>query len=122
MAELERERDELMVRATASEQERRLRERAETMLQEQTAEVRRMERELRESGGVQVPVSDGAALMRALARPVGEAAELAGRRLADGSQRPDDPKLLEFAGIVSQLAASLSPAAPEAVPAPASRG
>jgi Cft2 family RNA processing exonuclease len=116
---LERERDELLVRAAAGEQERRLRERAETLLQEQTAEVRRLERELRESGGVQVPVADGAALMRALARPVGEAAELAGRRLADGSQRPDDPKLLEFAGIVSQLTASLSTTATDPAPTPA---
>ena len=121
LAELEREHDELTVRATSADQERRLRERAETLLQEQTAEVRRLEREQRESAGVQVDVSDGAALMRALARPVGEAAELAGRRLADGSQRPDDAKLLEFAGIVSQLAASLSPIAePAAEPAEAS--
>jgi Cft2 family RNA processing exonuclease len=113
-AALEREHDELSVRAAAGDQERRLRERAETLLQEQAAELLRLERELSEAAGVQVPVSDGAALMRALAGPVGEAAALAGRRLADGTQLPDDPKLLEFAGIVSQLTASLSPADPDA--------
>ena len=111
---LEREHDELSVRAAAGDQERRLRERAETLLQEQAAELLRLERELKEAAGVQVPVSDGAALMRALAGPVGEAAALAGHRLADGTQLPDDPKLLEFAGIVSQLTASLSPANPVA--------
>lgn len=117
LAELEREHDELLVRAGAGEQERRLRELAETRLQDQAAELLRLERELREAGGVQMPVTDGAALMRALAGPVGEAAALAGRRLADGSQRPDDPKLLEFAGIVSQLTASLSPTPADATPA-----
>ena len=114
VAVLEREHDELSVRASAGDQERRLRERAETLLQEQAAELLRLERELKEAAGVQVPVGDGAALMRALAGPVGEAAALAGRRLADGTQLPDDPRLLEFAGIVSQLTASLSPADPDA--------
>jgi Cft2 family RNA processing exonuclease len=126
MAMLERERDELVMRAAAGEQERRLRDRAETLLQEQIAEVRRLEREQRESGGV--PVEDGAALMRALARPVGQAAEHAARRLAAGAPQADDAKLLEFAAAFGKLAASFttsavtaadaeSPAAP-APPAP----
>lgn len=108
ISELERERDELAVRAAAGEQEHRLRERAETRLQEQVAEVRRLERELRDSGAGHVPVEDGAALMRALARPIGQAAEHGARRLAAGSPQPDDPKLLEFAAAFGQLVASLS--------------
>jgi len=112
ITELERGHDELAVRAAAAENERKLREGAEARLQEQIAETRRLERELKEAGGVHVPVDDGGALMRALAKPIGEATEHAARRLAAGQPLPDDACLLQFAGAFGELAASVTPAEP----------
>ena len=116
IAEHERKHDELAVRASAVENERRLREQAEARLQDQIAETRRLERELGENGIKVAPEDGGGALIRALAKPIGEAAEHAARRLAAGRSLPDDARLLEFAGAFGQLATSVSPASDDESP------
>ena len=107
IAQLEHQRDELVVRVAAGDNERTLREQAEARLQEQIAEARRMERELQETGELRGPVDDVAALARALAKPIGNATEHAARRLAAGRPFEGDPGLLQFASAFGELTASI---------------
>lgn len=118
----EHERDQLAVHAAAGREERTRRHKAEVRLQEQAAELRRLEDELgaaREAGAL-VPVEQPGALLRSLARPIGEAAAYAAKRIAAGAAKPDDPRLLAFAATFGELAATLAPE-PPLTPAPAAQ-
>ncbi len=105
----EHERDQLAVHAAAAHEERARRHKAESRLQEQAAELRQLEDELQTArqSGVLVPVEDPGTLLRSLARPIGEAAALAAKRIAAGTAKRDDPRLLSFSGSFGELVTSL---------------
>lgn len=87
--------------------ERARREVAERAQQEQVARARDLQRQLHHAAqaGVQLPVGDPAAVLRALAGPVGEAARAAGERLATGTAQPEDFGILELAAAYGRIAA-----------------
>jgi Cft2 family RNA processing exonuclease len=109
LAALESERDELSVHAELAREERARRHRAEAGLQDQAAEVRRLQDELQRAreAGVFASIDDPQELLRTLARPIGDAAALAAKRLASGAAGPDDARLLAFSASFGELASTL---------------
>jgi Cft2 family RNA processing exonuclease len=115
---LQRSRDALLSEERSIENERRLREEIEAQMQDQMRQLTELRAQLRNQNAL--PTSDGPALLRALARSVGDAARLAGERLAEGRSLPGDEQLLSFAATVMQTANAMAAmSATAASPTPA---
>ena len=93
--------------------ERELRAEAEAQVQEEIRRTRDLTAQLRAAAeaGVRLPVEDADALLRALGRPIGQAAGHAANRLACGQAEEGDQRLLQLAAAYGQLASEL-PAQP----------
>lgn len=105
---LEGVREQLEAAEAALHEERKLRTQAEDDAKRHNARARELtDRLSREAGSRSLPVDDAAALIDALARPVGQAARQAAERLVGGRARAHDDLLLELASTVAQMAGRL---------------
>jgi predicted metal-dependent RNase len=109
---LERSRDALLSEGRSAQIERKLREEIEAQMQDQMRELGELRARLRATHehGAALPTDTAPALLRALARPLGDAARLAGERLAAGQTLPHDDQLLTFAAELMQTLATISDA------------
>lgn len=103
---LERSRDALLSEAQSVESERRLRQEIEAQVQDQMREL--TELRARQRSDQVLPVEDGPSLLKALERPLGEAARQAGERLAAARPAAADDLLLGFASTVMQTSRAMS--------------
>ena len=109
---LQRSRDALLLEERSLEKERRLREEIEVQGQDQMRQLGELRAQLRGQSETLLPTADGASLLQGLSRPAGEAARLAGERLAEGRSLPGDDQLLNFVGTVMQTAEAMQATAP----------
>jgi metallo-beta-lactamase family protein len=105
---LEGVRERLETAEGAMHEEERLRAQAEDDAKRHHARVRELSNERSGVEGARnLPVENAAALIDALARPIGEAARHAAERLATGRARPHDDLLLELAASIAQMTGRL---------------
>jgi predicted metal-dependent RNase len=109
---LQRSRDALLLEERSLEKERRLREEIEVQVQDQMRQLGELRAQLRGQNETLLPTADGPSLLQGLSRPAGEAARLAGERLAEGRSLPGDDQLLNFVGTVMQTAEVMQTTAP----------
>ncbi|MGH2855715.1 MAG: hypothetical protein ACRDLF_16185, partial [Solirubrobacteraceae bacterium] len=112
---MQRSRDALLSEERSIESERRLREEIERQVQDQMRQLTELRSRLR-AQQLTLPTGDGVSLLRALVRPVGEAAKLAGERFAEGRGLPGDDRLLTFAATVMRTEQALRSLQPVAEP------
>lgn len=108
---LQRSRDALLLEERSLEKERRLREEIEVQGQDQMRQLGELRAQLRGQNESLLPTVDGPSLLQGLCQPAGEAARLAGERLAEGRSLPGDDQLLSFVGTVMQTAEEMRAAA-----------
>jgi Cft2 family RNA processing exonuclease len=109
---LQRSRDALLLEERSLDKERRLRDEIEVQLQDQMRQLGELRAQLRAQNETLLPTADGFSLLQGLSRPAGEAARLAGERLAEGRSLPGDDQLLSFVGTVMKTAEAMQVAAP----------
>jgi predicted metal-dependent RNase len=107
VAALQRSQDALLSEERSIAAERQLREEIEAQVQDQMRELGELRARLRADGATLLPTGDGPSLLRALARPVGEAAAQAAERMAQGRPSHGDDRLLAFAATVMQTSGAM---------------
>jgi Cft2 family RNA processing exonuclease len=120
VAQLESELEALLSEGRTAQTERKLREGIEAQMQGQMRELGELRAQLRAARehGAQLPTDSAPRLLRALARPLGDAVGLAGERFAAGCSHPHDDQLMTLAAQVMQLLSGIGDVPPEvAVPA-----